>query len=141
MKQKHVLVLILSIVLPAFAFGCISEAASTLSPGNNNTPAPSQNDSSGFGTALIQIATLPKTTIANTANIPSAPQVSKHSVTINAVFPPMQAGDRNYQDFGTYILSSPLVDGINPPLVWSAIDKGPNAPGGQYQFETFDHEI
>jgi len=53
----------------------------------------------------------------------------------------VQPSDRNYQDFGTYILSSPLVDGINPPLVWSAIDKGPNAAGGQYQFDTFDHEI
>ncbi len=53
----------------------------------------------------------------------------------------MQPSDRDYEDFGAYILKSPLVDGINPPLVWSAIDKGPNAAGGQYQFDTFDSQI
>ncbi len=140
MKQKHYITVILSLILSACAFGCISGAAISLSPTNNNA----QTELPSLGTAPIPKTTSTTQTLlptATTASTPFATQVSKHSVTINAVNPPMQPGDRNYEDFGTYILNSPLVDGINPPLVWSAIDKGPNAAGGQYQFGTFDHEI
>lgn len=66
--------------------------------------------------------------------------VAAYGVTINAVFPPLKSTDANYANY-SYILESPLVDGVNPALYWSAVDKGPNAAGGQYQWSTFDSQI
>jgi hypothetical protein len=66
--------------------------------------------------------------------------VVAYGVTINAVFPPLKSTDANYANY-SYVLASPLVDGINPALYWSAVDKGPNAAGGQYQWSTFDSQI
>src|ERR1700690_330191 len=63
-----------------------------------------------------------------------------NTAIINAVSPPMKPGDRNYTNFSS-ILSSPLVNGVNPSLSWGMIDQGPGASGGQYQFSTFDSEI
>jgi hypothetical protein len=70
----------------------------------------------------------------------ASPVTTVHAATINAVFPPLRPTDKDYQAFSN-VLASPLVDGISPPLRWSMIDKGPGAPGGQYQWAAFDHEI
>lgn len=140
MKQKHLLSVILILNLAASACA-ISTAPLTLSPIAINNPASTPTITPGPETAPNPSATVSETPTAASAGTLLATQAGGQVVTINAVFPPMQAGDRNYEDFGSYILKSPLVDGINPPLVWSAIDKGPNAVGGQYQFETFDSEI
>jgi hypothetical protein len=60
--------------------------------------------------------------------------------TINAVFPPLP-GNQYYNDFNEYVLTSPLVNGINPSLRWASVDKGPGATGGQYQWSNFDSQI
>src|SRR6266568_914492 len=60
--------------------------------------------------------------------------------TINAVFPPLP-GNLYYNDFNEYVLTSPLVNGINPSLRWASVDKGPGATGGQYQWSNFDSQI
>jgi hypothetical protein len=66
-------------------------------------------------------------------------------ITVNAAFPPLTylpfPGPRYSADFLKYVASSPLVDGINPPLLWSMVDKGPGAPGGQYDWKEFDAVI
>ena len=36
---------------------------------------------------------------------------------------------------------SPLVDGINPPLLWSMVDMGPDNLAGQYNWSKFDAVI
>ena len=55
---------------------------------------------------------------------------------VNAVFPPTT----NDTDFMTMVVASPWVDGINPHLAWSTVDKGPNAPQ-QYQWTDYDASI
>jgi hypothetical protein len=77
--------------------------------------------------------------------LPLASQAPTRRVTINAVFPPLSylpfPGTQYANDFLTYVASSPLVDGVNPPLLWSLVDKGPGAPGGQYDWSAFDAVI
>src|SRR5437879_5211980 len=62
------------------------------------------------------------------------------AATVNAVFPPLP-GNQYYNDFNEYVLTSPLVNGINPSLRWASVDKGPGATGGQYQWSNFDSQI
>ena len=66
-------------------------------------------------------------------------------ITVNAAFPPLTyltfPGPQYSADFLKYVASSPLVDGVNPPLLWSMVDKGPGAPGGQYDWTVFDAVI
>jgi hypothetical protein len=67
------------------------------------------------------------------------------SIQINAVFPPVTyysyPGMQYSSDFLQYVASSPLVNGINPPLFWSMVDNGPDAPGGQYNWSVYDAAI
>jgi hypothetical protein len=56
---------------------------------------------------------------------------------VNAVFPPLTEN----ADFLSYVVASPWVDGINPPLAWSAVDFGPGADGGQYQWGAWQASV
>jgi hypothetical protein len=58
-------------------------------------------------------------------------------VHVNAVSLPATAS----ADFLEYVAASPLVDGFNPAVAWGAIDQGPGAMGGQYQWATYDASI
>jgi len=59
---------------------------------------------------------------------------------INAIFSQFDAGDPLYNDF-SYVLSSPLVDGVCPALDWSMVDTGAADSGAQYQWTTFDGDV
>jgi hypothetical protein len=87
---------------------------------------------------LVALA-LPLASSAQVSANPPAP------ITVNAVFPPLSylpfPGTQYASDFLTYVATSPLVDGINPPLLWSMVDKGPTNPGGQYDWTEFDAVI
>jgi hypothetical protein len=75
----------------------------------------------------------------------TAPPAKTVKITVNAAFPPVTyltfPGTHYFNDFAEFVLSSPYVDGVNPPLLWSMVDKGPNAAGGQYQWTQFDAAI
>jgi len=93
------------------------------------------------GKAAIFLATLalPLATLAQTpANQPV-------KITVNAVFPPLSylpyPGTQYANDFLKYVATSPLVDGVNPVLLWSMVDKGPTNPGGQYDWSEYDAVI
>ena len=66
-------------------------------------------------------------------------------VTINAVFPPLSympiPGMQYASDFSQYVLTSPLVDGVSAPLLWSMVDKGPGTSGKQYDWSEYDAAI
>jgi len=72
-------------------------------------------------------------------------EASKPKITVNAAFPPLTyltfPGPQYAADFLKYVASSPLIDGVNPPLLWSMVDNGPDAPGGQYDWTAFDAVI
>jgi hypothetical protein len=65
------------------------------------------------------------------------PDSGARLAVVNAVFPPLTGN----ADFLKYVVSSPWVDGINPHLAWSAVDQGPGAVGGQYQWAAYDASI
>jgi hypothetical protein len=75
----------------------------------------------------------------------STAAASTPKITVNAAFPPLTyltfPGPQYAADFLKYVASSPLIDGVNPPLLWSMVDNGPDAPGGQYDWTAFDAVI
>jgi Abnormal spindle-like microcephaly-assoc'd, ASPM-SPD-2-Hydin len=78
-------------------------------------------------------------------SLPMASQTQTIGVTVNAAFPPVSylpyPGTQYSADFLKYVASSPLVDGINPPLLWSMVDNGPGSLGKQYDWSVFDAVI
>jgi hypothetical protein len=96
-----------------------------------------------FMTDLLSCAKAAVALIVLSLPLASLAQTTK--VTVNAVFPPLSyltyPGTQYSSDFLKYVASSPLVDGVNPPLLWSMVDKGPGAPGGQYDWSAFDAVI
>lgn len=91
--------------------------------------------------AIVLIAfCLPFSLPAQTSTATSTPKI-----TVNAAFPPLTylpfPGPQYAADFLKYVASSPLIDGVNPPLLWSMVDNGPDAPGGQYDWTAFDAVI
>jgi hypothetical protein len=61
-------------------------------------------------------------------------------MSINAIFSQRSPTDPLYAAF-SYVLASPLVDGVATALDWSSVDQGPGDSGGQYQWNTFDTGI
>ncbi len=78
-------------------------------------------------------------------SLPLASLAQTPKITVNAVFPPLSylpyPGTHSASEFLKYVASSPLVDGINPPLLWSMVDMGPDNSGGQYNWSKFDAVI
>jgi hypothetical protein len=72
------------------------------------------------------------TTLALTVEAAGTP-----AAEIDAVFPPMGTGNQYWTAFNTYVLSSPLLDGVNPGMDWGDIETSQ----GVYNFATFDNEI
>jgi hypothetical protein len=68
------------------------------------------------------------------------PAPTGHGVSINAIFSQLHPSDPLYDRFAK-VLASPLVDGISTALNWATVDYGPEDPGGQYQWRTFDNGI
>jgi hypothetical protein len=62
-------------------------------------------------------------------------------VTLNIISPPLDASDPNYVPIMNYVVPSRLLYGASFQLPWAAIDNGPHAPGGQYQWTAFDNAI
>ena len=70
----------------------------------------------------------------------STPTPAGRAITINAIFSQLNPADPLYARFAA-VLASPLVDGVSTALNWSAVDRGPGAIGGQYQWRAFDSGI
>jgi hypothetical protein len=72
-------------------------------------------------------------------------QAQTTKVTVNAVFPPVSylpfPGPHYANDFLKYVATSPFVDGVSAPLLWSMVDNGPEVAGGQYDWTKFDAVI
>jgi hypothetical protein len=70
------------------------------------------------------------------ASLSLAAKAAYH-VKINALFPPMGPGNNMWEDFNTYVLTSPYVDGVNPGLDWNTIE----TKQGVYDFTSFDASL
>jgi hypothetical protein len=93
----------------------------------------SQNGSFSF---LVQVtdSSLPPQTASVALNMVAAPP---QAAQVNALFPPMGSGNHLWSDFNTYVLTNPLVDGVNPALDWGKVETSE----GVYDFSTFDTQI
>ena len=69
-----------------------------------------------------------------------AAQASSGGMKIDALFSQLDRKGPLYDRFQR-VLESPLVDGVTTALNWAAVDRGPGASGGQYQWRDFDEGI
>jgi hypothetical protein len=58
-------------------------------------------------------------------------------VRLSLLFPPMKAGDLNWNDINTYVLPSLLITDVTVAMPWSTIETGQ----GVYDFNTFDLQL
>ena len=65
------------------------------------------------------------------------PTVTTSPVKINALFPPLGPGNSLWSDFNTYVLVSPILDGVNPGLDWNTVETSQ----GVYDFSAFDASL
>ena len=58
-------------------------------------------------------------------------------VRLSLLFPPMKAGDLNWNDVNNYVLQSSLITDVTVAMPWSTIE----STQGTYDFSTFDSEL
>jgi PKD repeat protein len=114
-------------------------AGVTLTPGGRLSGNPAVNAIGNYD------ITLTASNDAGSATQSFTLTITHGSIQVNAVFPPvpyLPAPGMQYSgDFLQYVASSPLVNGVNPALLWSMVDNGPGAPGGQYNWSVYDAVI
>jgi hypothetical protein len=59
--------------------------------------------------------------------------------TLNAVSPPTVSTDPNYGDFNSYVIPSPVVNGVTVAIPWNAVDMSTTS-AQDYQFSTWDSQ-
>jgi len=55
----------------------------------------------------------------------------------NAIGPPMTSASAGWNSFNTYVLNSPLLNGVNPQVSWASIER----TQGVYTFSTLDSQL
>jgi hypothetical protein len=103
--------------------------------GNSGILSGTTNQTGQFSfTVQVTDASAPAQTVQDSLSLAVTPA---NHVKINALFPPMGPGNSMWDDFNTYVLSSPYLDGVNPALDWNSVE----TRQGVYDFSAFDASL